>query len=125
MRLWQSWQGSAKATGVLRYLYIAITFHYVAFAWIFFRAADFETAGSILQRIGSLTISFTNVSQELWIILGIAIVAHYIPKQWFDFSVTLYARAPFYAQAALLAALVFGMQYVVRTGAAPFIYQRF
>jgi alginate O-acetyltransferase complex protein AlgI len=97
----------------------------VTFAWIFFRAPDFKTAWSILQRIGSLTVSFANVSPELWVILGIAVLAHYVPKQWYEFSLSVYVRAPFYAQAAALAALAFGIQYVARTGAAPFIYQRF
>ena len=125
VRLWQSWRGTAKATGFWRYFYIFLTFHYVTFAWIFFRAPDFDTAWSILQRIGSLTVSFVNVSPELWMILGIGVAAHYVPKTWYEFSVGVYARAPFYAQAALLAALVVGLQYVARTGAAPFIYQRF
>ncbi len=125
VRLWQSWRGTARATGVLRYLYILLTFHYVTFAWIFFRAPDFETAWSILQRIASLTVSFVNISPELGIILGIGVLAHYIPKKWYDFSLDLYVRAPFYAQAAVLAALVIGLQYVARTGAAPFIYIRF
>jgi D-alanyl-lipoteichoic acid acyltransferase DltB (MBOAT superfamily) len=125
VRLWQSWRGTAKATGWRLYLYIVLTFHYVAFAWIFFRAPDFETAWSILERIGSLTVSFVNVSPELWMILGIGVLAHYVPKTWYEFSVNAYVRAPFYAQAALLAALVVGLQYVARTGAAPFIYQRF
>jgi alginate O-acetyltransferase complex protein AlgI len=125
VRLWQSWRGASKATGFWRYFYIVLTFHYVAFAWIFFRAPDFDTAWSILQRIGSLTVSFVNVSPELWMILGIGVLAHYVPKTWYEFSVKMYVRAPFYAQAALLAALVIGLQYVARTGAAPFIYQRF
>ncbi len=125
LRLWQSWRGTAKAAGFWRYLYIVLTFHYVTFAWIFFRAPDLETVGSILQRIGSLTVSFANISGELAIILAIAILAHYIPKKWYDFSVNLYIRAPFYAQAAALAGLVFGLQFVARTGAAPFIYIRF
>ena len=57
--------------------------------------------------------------------LAIGIAAHYVPKKWYDFSINLYARAPFYAQAAVLAALVVGLQYVGQTGAAPFIYQKF
>jgi hypothetical protein len=97
----------------------------VTFAWIIFRAPDFETAWSILQRIASLTVSFVNISPELGIILGIGVLAHYIPTKWYDFSLDLYVRAPFYAQAAVLAALVIGLQYVARTGAAPFIYIRF
>jgi hypothetical protein len=59
------------------------------------------------------------------VILAIAVVAHYLPKKWYEFSVSLYVRAPFYAQAAAMAALVIGIQYVAQTGAAPFVYQRF
>ena len=58
-------------------------------------------------------------------ILAIAVAAHYVPKKWYDFSVDLYVRAPFYAQAGAMAALVIGIQYVAQTGAAPFVYQRF
>ncbi len=125
LRLWQVWRGNAKATGFWRYFYIVLTFHYVTFAWVFFRAADLETAGSILQRIGSLTVSFANVSPPLGIILAIGVLFHYVPSKWYDFSLSLYIRAPFYVQAAALAGLVFGIQSVARTGAAPFIYTRF
>jgi alginate O-acetyltransferase complex protein AlgI len=125
LRLYQAFRGNAKATGFWRYFNIVFTFHYVTFAWIFFRAADFDTAWSILQRIASLTVSFANVSPELGFILGIALLAHYVPKQWYDFSLDLYIRAPFYVQAAALAGLVFGIQSVARTGAVPFIYNRF
>ena len=58
-------------------------------------------------------------------ILAIAIVAHYLPKKWYDVSIDLYVRSPFYVQAGALAALVIGIQYVAQTGAAPFVYQRF
>ena len=51
--------------------------------------------------------------------------AHYLPQRWYQVSVNLYVRAPFYAQAAALAALVAGFRYVAATGAAPFIYNRF
>ncbi|HEY2844484.1 MAG TPA: hypothetical protein VGJ09_12575, partial [Bryobacteraceae bacterium] len=86
---------------------------------------NLETVGLILARIGSGTMSFANLSPGLWVILGIAVVAHYLPKNWYDLSVNLYVRAPFYAQAVALAALVIGLQYVAQTGAAPFIYTRF
>jgi alginate O-acetyltransferase complex protein AlgI len=102
-----------------------LTVHYIAFAWIFFRAPNIETAGSILARIASGTVSFANVSTGLWAILAIAVGAHYVPKKCYDFSIDLYVRAPFYAQAAAMAALVIGLQYVAQTGAAPFIYTRF
>jgi D-alanyl-lipoteichoic acid acyltransferase DltB (MBOAT superfamily) len=125
VRLWQTRTGTKPAVGFWRIASIVLTVHYVAFAWIFFRAPNLETATSILARIGSRTVSFANVSTELWVILAIAIVAHYLPKKWYDVSVDLYIRAPFYAQAGAMAALVIGLQYVAQTGAAPFIYTRF
>ncbi len=125
VRLWQIRTGTKPATGFWRYASILLTVHYVAFAWIFFRAQNLETAGQILARIGSGTVSFANVSMGIWVTLGIAVLAHYIPKNWYEFSLNLYVRAPFYAQAAALGALVIGLQYVAQTGAAPFIYTRF
>jgi len=37
----------------------------------------------------------------------------------------MYSRAPFFVQAASLALLVIGLQYVAQTGATPFIYNKF
>ena len=125
VRLWQTRTGTKPATGWWRIASIVLTVHYVAFAWIFFRAPNIDTALLILARIGSLTVSFANVSTGLWSTLAIAVVAHYLPKKWYDVSIDLYVRAPFYAQAAAMMALVIGLQYVAQTGAAPFVYQRF
>ncbi len=79
----------------------------------------------MLTRIASLTFAWGNLTAGLWVILGIALAAHYIPKKWYEFSLSLWVRAPFYAQAVALVALVIGLQYVAQTGAAPFIYQKF
>jgi len=106
VRLWQARFGSAKATGVWRYVNIILTFHFVAFAWIFFRAPSFEVALAILDRIASLTVSFANISGPLALVLAIGALAHYLPKKWHDWSLALYVRAPFYAQAGALALLV-------------------
>ncbi len=125
VRLWQTKTGTAKATGVWRYVSIFATFQFVCFAWIFFRASSFDNAMLILSRIGSLSISAANLSAPLALILTIGILAHYIPKTWYDFSLQLFVRAPFYAQAAALAMLVIGLQYVAQTGATPFIYNKF
>ena len=45
-----------------RYGSIVLTFHFVVFAWIFFRASSFETAMADPGRIASLTVSFANIS---------------------------------------------------------------
>ena len=132
-RLWQAFaapggarrSGSARATGFWRYFNIVLTFHFVTFAWVFFRAPDFQTASAIIGRIGSHTASVANVSSGLWLVLAIGFLFHYVPTKWYEVSLNLYVRAPFYAQAAALLALVIGIQYVGQTGAAPFIYTKF
>jgi alginate O-acetyltransferase complex protein AlgI len=125
VRLWQTKTGTAKATGAWRYVSIFATFQFVCFAWIFFRASSFGNAMLILSRIGSLSVSAANLSAPLALILAIGIIAHYLPKTWYDFSLQVFVKAPFYAQAAALALLVIGLQYVAQTGATPFIYNKF
>ncbi|MGD1097491.1 MAG: MBOAT family O-acyltransferase [Bryobacteraceae bacterium] len=125
VRLWQQRTGTAKPSGVWNYVSIIATFHFVAFAWIFFRATNLENAGAILSRIGSLTVSFANIGAPLVFVLAIGALAHYVPKTLYDFSLNVFVRAPFYAQAMALALLVIGLQYVAQTGATPFIYNKF
>jgi D-alanyl-lipoteichoic acid acyltransferase DltB (MBOAT superfamily) len=105
-----------------------LTFHFVAFAWIFFRANTFETAMQILTQIGALrpaTATFDNVSPAFLMVLIVGVAGHFVPKQWFDNSLIWFSRAPAVVQAAALAALVFSIRFVASTGAAPFIYTRF
>lgn len=102
-----------------------VTFHFVALSWIFFRAQSLETAWAILGRIASATISFENVSGPIVLVLLIGFAAHYVPSRWYDQSQEAFVRAPFYAQAVALLLLVLGLQMVVSSGAAPFIYTRF
>ena len=125
VRVWQNVRGPSRPGALRRYLGILATFHFVTFAWIFFRASSFENAVAILSRIASLTVSFANVPAGLAVVLAIGLVAHYIPRRWYDASLSVFSRAPFYAQAAALALLVIGLQYVAQTGATPFIYNRF
>ena len=125
VRLWQVWRGAAPATGVWRFVNIVLTFHFVTFAWIFFRSPNFDIAITILERLRSLTVSFANVSGAMWMILAIALVGHFVPKKWYEGGMGVFVRAPFYAQAVALAALAVGLQYIARTGAAPFIYTNF
>jgi D-alanyl-lipoteichoic acid acyltransferase DltB (MBOAT superfamily) len=126
VRLWQS--SFANMKGVPRgfhYVSMFLTFNFVVLAWIFFRAPDLDGALAMLERIASLTVSFVNISVPIGVVLGVGLVGHYLPKRWYDEGLNLYVRAPFYAQAAAMAALVFGLRYVVTTGAAPFIYNQF
>ncbi len=101
------------------------TVQFVCFAWIFFRANSYENAIKIIERIGSGTLGFSNISAAIQIILVIAALGHYLPPKWWQWSQEKFVAAPFYAQAAALMLLMIGIQYVAATGAAPFIYTKF
>ncbi len=124
---WRTWRGNpAPAENwIVRQASRLLTAHFVILAWVFFRASSLDNAHAVLSRIASLTASLANISVPLATVLMIAAVAHYFPRQWSDRSVTLFSKAPFFAQAALLAALIVAIQYVAVTGAAPFLYTQF
>jgi alginate O-acetyltransferase complex protein AlgI len=102
-----------------------ITLHFVVFAWIFFRAASLENAFDVLGRLASLSVSFANISLPITVVLLVAAAGHYTPKKWREWTSARFVAAPFYAQAAALAALVAAIEYVGMTGAAPFLYTQF
>jgi len=104
---------------------IVLTFNFVVFTWIFFRAPNLRTAVDFLEQIGSGTVSFGNIAPGFVLILAIAVIAHYLPRKAYDVSVDIFSRSPALAQAAALAALVLAVRYLAGTGATPFVYSRF
>lgn len=126
VRFWQSHPLSKRLAGpVYDWASRFLTVQFVCFAWIFFRAPSWQKATEVIARITSGSASLANVSQPIAIILAIALIGHYLPARWWQFSLDRFASAPFYAQAAALFALILGLQYINATGAAPFIYTRF
>jgi len=102
-----------------------LTAHFVAFAWIWFRASSIENVLDVLGRLKSMTVAFDNISAGVVVVLGVALLGHFTPKTWGDWTAGRFAQAPFYAQAAVLAALVMVIEYLSMTGAAPFLYTQF
>jgi hypothetical protein len=110
---------------VVRFLSRLLTAHFVVFAWVYFRATSMENAWAVLGRIWSLTASLANISLPILVVMGVGVVAHYLPKKWHEWSMERFAAAPFYVQAAAMVLLVLAIEYVAMTGAAPFLYTRF
>jgi alginate O-acetyltransferase complex protein AlgI len=108
-----------------RVLRILVTFHFVVLTWIFFRAADLKTARDILAELGAGTLTFANVTPAFAVVLGIAALAHFLPKGWYERVQNLFCDSPFFVQAGAMAALVLVIQYVGASGVAPFIYTKF
>jgi D-alanyl-lipoteichoic acid acyltransferase DltB (MBOAT superfamily) len=102
-----------------------LTVHFVVFAWIWFRASSIENAVEVLGRLGSMTVAFDNITLGVAVVMGVALFGHFMPRKWSDWTASRFTQAPFYAQAAALAALVIAIEYLSMTGAAPFLYTQF
>jgi D-alanyl-lipoteichoic acid acyltransferase DltB (MBOAT superfamily) len=109
----------AKALGIF------ITFHFVCFTWIFFRAATFGNALAILRGLGALTWSAGNLTPLVLGVLLLAAVLHSLPARWFETSASVAARMPFWVQGLALAAVVLLIQTLAGRGSAPFVYGNF
>lgn len=102
-----------------------LTFHFVLIGWVFFRASSMAGARDILVQCISGTVSFANMTPTFLLVAIIAVVAHYLPKDWYERSLKLYCESPFYAQAVAMATLVIAIQYMAGSSSPPFIYARF
>ena len=102
-----------------------VTFHFVCFAWIFFRAGTLTNAIAILRGIGSLTWSVSNITPTLAGILLLAAILHWLPPNWFENATRVTAKTPFWVQGIAMAGLVLLIQTLAGRGSAPFVYGNF
>jgi alginate O-acetyltransferase complex protein AlgI len=102
-----------------------ITFNFVCFAWIFFRASTLDNALAILRGLASLTWSFGNVTPAFAAVLVIAAILHSLPERWFQSASTVAGHMPFWVQGVALAALILIIQTLAGRGSAPFVYGNF
>jgi hypothetical protein len=118
--------GAAVATrSWTRPLAVFLTFHFVCFAWIFFRAPAFEDATEILQNIAAGTTFIPNLTPLLLSTIGGALAWHLSPTRWRDQYVDLFCRIPAPAQALLLVAVAIALWRIKGTDSVPFIYFQF
>lgn len=124
--LWRKKRGAPRVGALYgRILGGLITFHFVCFTWIFFRANDMESAWSILKQIAAHTTGVENVTATCVFVMLFATLAHCIPLGWFDQAVTVADRIPFWAQGLALASAVLLIQSLSGQGSAGFVYGNF
>ncbi|MBL7738403.1 MAG: MBOAT family protein [Chitinophagaceae bacterium] len=90
---------------------IFITFHFVCYCWIFFKAADFTTANNMIHQIThdfSLTVwdgFYSNYKYVLWMML-LAAVLHAIPDNYADKIIERFPKIPMVAYLVIFFAFV-------------------
>ncbi len=129
--LWQRARARGKAPGRRKptlagtILGTFLTFNFVCFTWIFFRAASVPEALAVVNQIRSLTFGTENLSLPVLGVMALAVVLHCLPPITFSRSERLAAALPFWAQGAALAALILLIQTFAGKGSAPFVYGNF
>ena len=129
VRAWASFRkrfGLAKRTGGWsRFVSVVITFHFVCFAWIFFRAETVERAIAVLSQLLSFTADTSNLALSLVMVIALGFIAHWLPDGWFAVARDGFVRLPAPVQACALFVMALGLYFVASSDLAPFIYSRF
>ncbi len=110
---------------VVRIGMILLTFHFVCFAWIFFRAKSFGHALAILSQLAKGTPGTANVVPTVTLALLAAWTLHCLPEDWVGFLRRLFARTPFFVQAAIMTAVAALVYSVASSKVVPYIYFQF
>jgi alginate O-acetyltransferase complex protein AlgI len=124
-RAWHRTRPAAEPSQVGRALGIIATFHFVCFAWIFFRAPTFSHATALLSRFGQLTFTAPNLSARVLAILALGFATHFLPRRLTGGSERTFLRAPAVAQGVALAVCAYLLHFASGAKAEPFIYGQF
>lgn len=117
--------------GITTFISVILTFHFVAFCWIFFRAKDFSTAFDVITNIGQLQfhlnewITIIEGYRNVFLVMLIGYIWHFLPSGITGFMKLAFDKMPIVLKALVLA-LTFWVVYATSTsGPQPFIYFQF
>jgi D-alanyl-lipoteichoic acid acyltransferase DltB (MBOAT superfamily) len=115
---------------VWRILGIALTFHFVCFSWIFFRAETFETAMSMIKQIFTffhpeIIMDVLNGYKMVFILMAVGFVLHFMPVKMENKFITRTAGMPLIWKAIAVTAVIVLIMQIKSSEIMAFIYFRF
>ena len=115
---------------LLRVLSIFVTFQFVSFCWIFFRAPDMHSVGLIFRQIfgNFLPSSFDNFIPAYAGVLSLmtaGYIIHFLPERLKETYRGFFIKIPVAAQMAIILLIAFTLYQMSTTEVMPFIYFRF
>jgi len=127
-RWWRDRRGPAERPQTTRSRWFAriLTFHFVCFAWIFFRSDSFGAAWEMIEGL------FTGwgeasplVTGGVLLAIAVGIGSQYLPARFPRVVMARFSRLPVLGQAAVLAFALMLTSVMGPEGVAPFIYFQF
>jgi D-alanyl-lipoteichoic acid acyltransferase DltB (MBOAT superfamily) len=118
------WNSALNALGIL------LTFHFVCFCWIFFRAPDMATVGQVLSQIFGhfsphVFQEFVSGYKIVLMLMAIGYALHFIPRSIEIQAEQLVIRMPLALKTVLLVAMIVLVIQTKSAGIQPFIYFQF
>ena len=110
---------------------IIITFHFVAFCWIFFRAKDLSSAMEVITNISKITYDphqwwvIIEGYRNICLLLVIGFLWHFLPQKWSNGLCNLFQRMPLLFKSVVLAFVFWLIYATASAGPQPFIYFQF
>lgn len=130
-RIWDSLFGNKLSSGRAgRILAIFITFQFVSFCWIFFRAENIENVFTMLRQIvqnfspGSYT-TVLPAYGNVFIIMAIGYIIHFLPERVKESYRGVFITIPLVAQLVVVMLVAVVLYQMRMTEVMPFIYFRF
>lgn len=107
-----------------------VTFHFVCFCWIFFRAADMAMVGAMLDQIinhFNVSVFFQFVSGYTYVLflMVVGYATHFIPDSVLERVQERVVNMPLYAKAICLVGVIVIVIQTKSAGVQPFIYFQF
>lgn len=113
-----------KIAGVL------LTFHFVCFCWIFFRAGDMQIAGSVISQIAlhftpSVFFDFITGYRNILLVMMMGYMLHFVPKNIELKAQNFVTEMPLTGKVALVVSMIVILIQVKSSNVQPFIYFQF
>ena len=114
-----------------------LTFHFVTFCWILFRAGalnnpnpPLETTSMVLTQIGSafhgeLWAQLWDGYKQVLFLITLGFVLHFLPDRWYTFWDKLFERSPVPVKSLVLALVIWLVIQTASADVVPFIYFQF
>jgi D-alanyl-lipoteichoic acid acyltransferase DltB (MBOAT superfamily) len=130
-KLWNSiFKSHLRPTWIGRLFAVFITFQFVSFCWIFFRAQDLENVKIMLKQIfenfspGSYMTVLPAYSSAL-LLMFVGYIIHFLPEKTKESYRGLFIKIPLVAQLAVIMVIAILLYQMRTTEVMPFIYFRF
>lgn len=119
-----------RASRLFNLISLLITFHFVCFCWIFFRASSMENAMEVIAQITlhftpQIFLEFVAGYKSVLLVMVMGFILHFLPHKVEMKAEQIIIDAPLAGKVAMMLCLVLLVIQVKSAGIQPFIYFQF